>query len=66
MRELEALGYRNLSRQQLLQMSIHRVTPAFIREMREAGFRDLPPETLVKMKIHGIDSEFVRGTGRRP
>ena len=64
-RELEGVGFRGLSREEVMRMGIHGVTPEYVREMREAGFRDLTPEALVRMRIHGIGAEQGRGARRR-
>jgi hypothetical protein len=54
------LGYRDLSRKDVMQMSIHGVRPSFIRELRELGYADLSPKQLVRMRIHGVTPSFIR------
>ena len=44
----------------LLAMSIHSVTPEFIREVRGMGYPNATADELVQLRIHGIDREFVR------
>jgi hypothetical protein len=41
-------------------MSIHRVTPAFIRELKDAGYSKVPVEKLISMRISGVDADFLR------
>jgi hypothetical protein len=54
------LGYRDLSRSEVMQMSIHGARPSFIRELRELGYSDLSPKQLVRMRIHGVTPSFIR------
>jgi hypothetical protein len=53
-RELQTLGYRNLSPDDLLAMRVHGVDGAFIRSLHRAGYSDVRGEDLVAMKIHGV------------
>jgi ribosomal protein L15E len=59
------VGYRDLSRTQLVRMRIHGVTPAFIQEMRRAGHTDATAESLVRLRIRGGDARRERVRERR-
>jgi hypothetical protein len=57
---LQALGYNKLSLDQLTQLVIHGVTPAFVKEMAELGYKNLACDQLVQLRIHGVDADYVR------
>lgn len=56
-RELRALGFRDLSAQEVISTRIHDVSPAFIRQMRAAGW-NLSLKELTSSRIHGATPEF--------
>jgi hypothetical protein len=56
-RELRALGYKNISADDLVATRIHGVTPDYIRKMRAAGW-NLSLDELVASRIHGATPEF--------
>jgi hypothetical protein len=58
--EMESLGYRDLSRDQLLQMAVHGVDAGEVRELRALGLENLTPRQLVELRIHGVTPAFVR------
>ena len=64
-REMEQLGYTDLSPNRLEQFRIHGVTPEFVEAMAEVGYDGIPAKTLVQMRIHGVDASFVRQLERR-
>jgi len=59
-RELQTLGYRDLSLDQLVALRIHGGSPGFIREMGAAGYKNLTLDEVVAMRIHGVTTAFVR------
>lgn len=64
--EIRDLGYRDVTRQELISMAIHGARPDFIRAMRAAGYSDLSAQELIRFRIHGVSPEFVaemRDTG---
>ena len=63
-RKLTALGYDDLDGGDVVSLSIHGVTPAFIRDLRELGYRDLSPGKLVELRIHGVTPDYIRGFQR--
>lgn len=56
-RELRALGYKDISADDLVATRIHGVTPDYIRRMRAAGW-NLSLDELVASRIHGATPEF--------
>ena len=59
-RELAALGYRDIDADDLVASQIHGVRPEYIRRMTAAGFRDLSLQDLISFRIHGVSGEFVQ------
>lgn len=57
--DLEAVGFRNLTVDQLIALKVQGVRPEYIRRLREAG---LNPNTqqLIALRVHGITPEYVR------
>lgn len=53
--ELRALGYRDLSPRDLIQMRIFNVTPDYIRQMEKAGYHGVPVDKLIKLRMSGAD-----------
>ena len=43
----------------LVELTIHDVSPEYIEEMKQLGFKDLDGEEIVEAKIHGVNTEFV-------
>lgn len=58
-RELEGMGFRGLSREEVMQMGIHGVDAAHVRAFRELGF-ELTARQAVELRIHGVTPEYVR------
>jgi beta-lactamase regulating signal transducer with metallopeptidase domain len=57
--ELESLGYKDMSADQVIALKIQGVTPQYIRDMRAAGLKpDL--NDLIAMKIQGVTPAYVR------
>lgn len=56
-REMESLGFKELSAQKLIEARIHGVTPDYIRKMRAAGW-DFPLNKYVETRIHGATPEY--------
>ena len=59
-RELNALGYSDVSTDDLVSMRIHNVTTEFVRDLKELGFRDMSVDDLVSMRIHNVTTDFAR------
>lgn len=56
-RDMAAVGFRNLSADKLVETRIHGVTPEYIREMRAAG-EDLPLDDYIQARIFQVTPEF--------
>lgn len=59
-RELNALGFRELDLDQLISVRIHGATPQYIRELKDLGIEGLNIDDLVSLRIHGATPEFIR------
>jgi bla regulator protein blaR1 len=59
LREMAALGHRDLAFRTLLMMGVQGVSPAFVAEMASAGYPNLTEEQLIAMRIHGISAKTV-------
>ncbi len=57
--EMAALGYR-VDNDDLLELGIFDVSPAFVRELQGVGYDNLPLERLLEFRIHGVTPDFVR------
>ena len=56
---LRAAGLKDLTVDQLIELKVQDVTPAYVRDMRAAGF-DPTVHELVAMKVQGISPEYVK------
>ena len=56
---MEAAGFKNLTADELIEMKIQGVTPAYIREIHELGMKPTVDE-LVGMRVQGITPEYIR------
>ena len=63
-RDLAALGYRDIEAGDLVASQIHGVKPQYIREMTAAGFRDLSLRDLISTRIHRVTPDFARDMSR--
>lgn len=59
-RDLAALGYRDIGADDLIASQIHGVKPEYIRKMTAEGFRDLSLQDLISFRIHGVSGQFVQ------
>ena len=50
----------NPSFDQLIQLSIHGISPDFVKQVRAAGLDDLTFDDVVQLGIHGVEPEFIR------
>ncbi|HEX7829579.1 MAG TPA: hypothetical protein VF787_07975 [Thermoanaerobaculia bacterium] len=56
-REMRALGFKDITSDELVSSRIHGVTPDYVREMRAAGW-NVPLDDLQSSRIHGATPEF--------
>src|SRR5262245_56670424 len=55
-----ALGYRNLSSDNLVRLAVTDVTAAQVRGLADAGYKSLDIDDLVRMRIHRVTPEMIR------
>ncbi len=53
------LGFKKLSLEEVVDLSIHNATPDFIRSIQQLGFTDLSLDEYQDAKIHNINGEFI-------
>jgi beta-lactamase regulating signal transducer with metallopeptidase domain len=58
-REMEKLGYDDLSLDKLVEMRIHRVKPEIVEELRDLGY-DLSADRLIEFQIHRVTPWFIK------
>jgi beta-lactamase regulating signal transducer with metallopeptidase domain len=59
--EMDALGYRLLSWEQLVTLRSHGVGPDYVRGLATEGYKDLKAEQLLALRSHGVGPEYIRG-----
>lgn len=57
---LRAMGYDNLSSEQLLRLTLRDVSRGFIKEMRSAGYETASIDQMVRLRNHNITTGFIR------
>ena len=58
LKALADAGYRDLSVDQIIELKVHGVDPAWIKGMSQAGWK-LTPKEMVDLRVHGIRPEYV-------
>jgi hypothetical protein len=53
-KQIGALGYPNLTADNVIEMCIHGVDADFVRKAQKHGFKDLSLDKLIKLKQYGI------------
>ena len=56
---MEALGFKNLTADELIAMKIQGVTPAYVKQIHELGMKPTVEE-LIGMRVQGITPEYLR------
>jgi len=56
---MEAVGFKNLTADELIAMKVQGVTPAFVKEIHDLGMTPTVDE-LVGMRVQGITPEYIR------
>jgi len=57
--EMTSLGY-DAKNENLLQLALFDVSPAFVRELGNLGYSKVPLERLIEFRIHGVKPELIR------
>ena len=55
LQQLGALGYRNLSADDLVALSIHGVTADYVRRLQQNGMNRLSADQLVRLRLAGFE-----------
>lgn len=50
----------NLTTEQIIELKIHGVNPAFVQQARQLGLTNLSFEQLIQLAVHGIDTTFIQ------
>ena len=53
-------GFNRIDIEDLIALSIHDVSPAYLKEMKSLGFRDLSIDEVVAARIHDVSPEFLK------
>ena len=56
---MEAVGFKNLTAEELIEMKIQGVTPAYVKEIHDLGMKPSVDE-LVGMRVQGITPDYIR------
>jgi beta-lactamase regulating signal transducer with metallopeptidase domain len=57
--DLAAMGFKNLSVDEVIQMRSVGVDRAYVEGLRNAGFKNLTPRDLIQLKSLGVDGSYV-------
>lgn len=58
--DMASLGY-DVKSENLMQLALFDVSPAFVRELGQLGYSKLPLDRLVQFRIHEVSPAFIRG-----
>jgi beta-lactamase regulating signal transducer with metallopeptidase domain len=58
-KEMASLGYE-VKNDQLLQLALFDLSPAFVRDLEGLGYSKVPLERLIEFRIHGVSVDFIR------
>jgi beta-lactamase regulating signal transducer with metallopeptidase domain len=58
--ELQALGLKNLTVEQLIALRTQGVTPGYVRAMKELGYDSLTVRQLIALRVQGVTPEYVK------
>ena len=56
---MEAAGFKNLSADELIEMKIQGITPAYVKEIHDLGMKPTAEE-FIGMRVQGITPEYIR------
>ena len=56
---MEAAGFKNLTADELIEMKIQGVTPAYVKEVHDLGMKPTVEE-FIGMRVQGITAEYIR------
>ena len=58
--EMDALGFKSLSAEQLIALRHQGVGPQYVKELAEAGYKDLSAEQLIGLRAQGVSAGFAK------
>jgi hypothetical protein len=58
--DMRALGYSNLSQEQVFSMAVHDVTRKYVRDLRSLGVAGASADDLITMRIHNVTIEYIK------
>jgi hypothetical protein len=59
-RELQSVGYDNLTAKQLVALRSNAISAEFIRKMKAVGYNDLTTNKLIALKTNGVNDSFIK------
>jgi serine/threonine protein kinase len=59
-KDLQSLGYSQLSLEDVIKARMHGVDSNFIRELQSSGHKGLSLDELIKARQHGVDADFAK------
>jgi beta-lactamase regulating signal transducer with metallopeptidase domain len=58
--EMDALGFKSLSAEQLIALRHQGVGPQYVKELAEAGYKDLSVEQLIGLRAQGVSAGYAK------
>ncbi len=58
--EFQAYGFKNMNLSDLVQFTIHDVTPEYIKSMKDLGYKDFSVEEIVQASIHDVNPAYIK------
>ncbi|MHA7059578.1 M56 family metallopeptidase [Aquimarina sp. M1] len=59
MKQFKALGYENITVDDIISFKVHSITPDFIKRYHDVGYKNIPLNDVVGLKIHNVTPEFI-------
>jgi hypothetical protein len=59
-RDLAAVGYRDVTAEDIIRLSNHRIEVPWIREVQAVGYRQATVEDLIRLRNHDVDIAWIR------
>src|SRR5215216_6413104 len=56
---MKAMGYGDLSRDQVFVLALRDVSRGFIKELKALGYNDLPLDRLIRLRDHGVSIAYI-------
>jgi len=60
---LHALGYTNITADELIELSSHGVTGGYVQGLDDAGYKNLKFEKIIEARDHGVSIGFINSLG---